>query len=147
MKNNFMDLAIKQAKLAQDAGEVPVGAVIVENGKVISAAYNQNIALKDPTAHAEVLALRQAALVKESHRLDGCDLYVTLEPCPMCAAAISLARIRRVYYGAFDDKSGGVDNGARVFNQSSCHHKPDVYSGISEKECSLLLKEFFAKKR
>jgi len=147
MKNNFMDLAIRQAKLAQDAGEVPVGAVIVENGEVISAAYNQNIALKDPTAHAEVLALRQAALTKESHRLDGCDLYVTLEPCPMCAAAISLARIRRVYYGAFDEKSGGVDNGARVFNQSSCHHKPDVYSGINEKECSLLLKEFFSKKR
>lgn len=142
-----MDLALQQAKLAFGQDEVPVGAVIVENGKVICASYNQNIALKDPTAHAEILVLRQAALIKGSHRLDGCDIYVTLEPCPMCAAAISLAKIRRVYYGASDAKSGGVENGARVFNQSSCHHKPDVYCGIAQEECAQLLKDFFLTKR
>lgn len=142
-----MKEALIQAKIAFEKDEVPVGAVIVENGKVIASSHNQNLYLKDPTAHAEILALRQAAKVKNSARLDGCDIYVTLEPCPMCAAAISLSRIRRVYYAASDEKSGGVENGPKVLNSSSCHHKPEIYPGISEEEAKKLLIDFFKSKR
>jgi tRNA(adenine34) deaminase len=146
-KNNFMAEALNEAKLALAENEVPVGAVIVENGKIIARSHNQNISLKDPTAHAEILVLRQAALIKDSPRLDDCDLYVTLEPCPMCASAISLARIRRVYYAASDVKSGGVENGPKIFNSSSCHHKPETYSGIAEEESKEILVNFFKSKR
>lgn len=139
--------ALAQAKLAFEKDEVPIGAVIVENGKIIAKSYNQNIALKDPTAHAEMLALRQAALIKDSPRLDGCDIYVTLEPCSMCASAISLARIRNVYYGLSDKKFGGIENGPRIFTSSSCHHKPEVYSSIAEEESKNLLVKFFKSKR
>ena len=147
MKNDFMKEALKQAKIAFNKDEVPVGAVIVENGITIATGYNQNITLKDPTAHAEIIALRNASLLKKSHRLDNCDIYVTLEPCAMCAAAISLARIRRVYYAANDAKFGAIENGARIFNSSSCHHKPEVYSGIAETEAKELMLKFFKSKR
>lgn len=145
--NQFMESALAQAKIALEKDEVPVGAVLVEDGKIIAKSYNQNILLKDPTAHAEILLLRQAALVKNSHRLDGCDLYVTLEPCPMCAAAISLAKIRRVYYGASDKKSGGVENGPKIFHSSSCHHVPETYSGFMENDVKNMMIEFFKGKR
>jgi tRNA(adenine34) deaminase len=147
MKIDFMRLALEQAKIAAVNNEVPIGAILVENNQIISQAYNQNLSLSDPTAHAEILALRQAALVKSSSRLDGCDLYVTLEPCSMCASAISLARIRRVYYAISDPKFGAVENGARIFHSSSCFHKPEIYSGFHEKESRELLQEFFQKKR
>jgi tRNA(adenine34) deaminase len=147
MKKTFMEEAIAQAKLALEKDEVPVGAVIVEDGKVIAAAHNYNLHLKDPTAHAEILVLRQAAEIKNSSRLDDCDLYVTLEPCSMCASAISLARIRRFYYAASDEKFGAVENGARIFNSSSCHHKPEIYSGIQENDAQDLLVKFFRSKR
>lgn len=146
-KTNFLEEALKQAKIAFEKDEVPVGAVIVENGKIIAASHNQNLSLKDPTAHAEILALRQASLLKNSARLDGCDLYVTLEPCAMCASAISLARIRRVYYSTNDEKFGAVENGARIFNSSSCHHHPEIYSGINEAESKKMLQNFFKNKR
>ncbi len=147
MKNNFMEAALAQARLAFEKDEVPVGAVIVEDGKIISSAHNCNLTKKDPTAHAEILTLRKAAEIKGSSRLDNCDLYVTLEPCAMCAAAISLARIRRIYYAASDKKFGAVENGARIFASSSCHHKPEVYSGISEEESKKLMQDFFRSKR
>jgi tRNA(adenine34) deaminase len=147
MKNNFMLEALRQAKIAFEKDEVPVGAVLVENGKIIATTHNQNLILNDPTAHAEILVLRQAAQIKNSPRLDGCDLYVTLEPCTMCAAAIALARIRRVYYAVSDPKFGAVENGARIFNSSSCHHQPEIYSGISEEESRELLQTFFKSKR
>lgn len=147
MKNAFIEEALIQAKIAFEKDEVPIGAIIVENGKIISAAHNQNLYLKDPTAHAEILALREAARIKNSARLDGCDLYVTLEPCAMCASAIALARIRRVYYAASDKKFGAVENGARIFNSSSCFHKPEIYSGISEEESKELMVKFFKTKR
>jgi tRNA(adenine34) deaminase len=146
-QNNFMQEALRQAKIAFEKDEVPVGAIIVENGKIIAASYNQNISLNDPTAHAEILVLRQASELKKSHRLDNCDLYVTLEPCAMCASAIALARIRAVYYGAFDQKFGAVENGAKIFNSSSCHHKPEIYSGIAEAESKNLMINFFKSKR
>lgn len=143
-----MEQAIKQAKLAESKGEVPVGAVIVgADGTLIAAAHNRVIADKDPTAHAEILALRLASRKISSERLQNCDLYVTLEPCAMCAGAISLARIRRVYFGAEDVKSGGTVNGARVFDQKTCHHKPDVYGGIHEQETMKILRDFFEKRR
>ncbi|MFT7087321.1 MAG: tRNA(Arg) A34 adenosine deaminase TadA [Rickettsiales bacterium] len=145
--NPFILEALNQARMAFDLNEVPVGAVVVRNNKIIAAAYNQNIALNDPTAHAEILALRKACALLESHRLESCDLYVTLEPCAMCAGAISHAKIRRLYYGASDEKSGGVENGARVFSHKQCHHKPEIYSGISALESEKLLKDFFAKRR
>jgi tRNA(adenine34) deaminase len=147
MKNNFMQEALKQAKIAFEKDEVPVGAVIVENGKIIATSHNQNLILKDPTAHAEILVMREAAKIKDSARLDGCDLYVTLEPCAMCASAIALARIRRVYYAASDIKFGAVENGARIFSSTSCHHKPEIYSGISEEESKELMQSFFRNKR
>lgn len=142
-----MDAALAQARLAFEKDEVPVGAVVVENGKIISSAHNCNLTKKDPTAHAEILTLRQASEIKGTSRLDDCDLYVTLEPCAMCAAAISLSRIRRIYYAASDKKFGAVENGARIFSSSSCHHQPEIYSGISEEESKKLLQDFFRMKR
>ena len=147
MKSNFMEEALKQARIAFKKDEVPVGAVIVENGKIIATSHNQNLILKDPTAHAEILVMRKAANIKDSARLDGCDLYVTLEPCAMCASAIALARIRRIYYAASDIKFGAVENGARIFSSTSCHHKPEIYSGISEEESKELMQSFFRNKR
>jgi len=146
-KESFMEAALNQAKIAFDKDEVPVGAVIVENGKIIAASHNSNLFLKDPTAHAEIAALRMACQIKNSSRLDGCDIYVTLEPCSMCASAIALARIRRVYYAVSDVKFGAVENGAKIFQSSSCHHRPEVYSGIFEEESRKLLKDFFQSKR
>lgn len=146
-RNNFMDEALAQAKIAFEKDEVPIGAVIVENGKVLARAHNQNISLKDPTGHAEILAMRLAAEVKNSARLDDCDLYVTIEPCAMCASAIALARIKRIYYAAPDSKFGAVENGAKIFSTSSCFHKPEIYSGISEEDARKLMQDFFKQKR
>jgi len=143
-----MELALAEARLAAGRGEVPVGAVIVSpEGRVVAAAGNRTRELSDPTAHAEVLAIREACRALGSERLTGHDLYVTLEPCPMCAAAISFARIRRLYYGAGDPKSGGVEHGARVFSQPTCHHAPEVYPGLGEDEAGAILKGFFAERR
>lgn len=143
-----MSLALDEARAAADRGEVPVGAVIVSaSGDVLVLAGNRTRELNDPTAHAEILAIRAACSVLESERLVDCDLYVTLEPCPMCAAAISFARIRRLYYGAGDPKSGGVEHGPRIFSQPTCHHVPEVYPGLAESESAALLKSFFAAKR
>lgn len=146
-KASFMDLAIKQAKLAADRSEVPVGALIVKNGAVIAADGNRILELKDPTAHAELRVIRQAASILGTERLIECDLYVTLEPCPMCAGAISLSRIRRLYFGADDPKSGAVENGVRYFEDPTCHHSPEIYSGIQRETCRKLLIEFFSDKR
>ena len=143
----FMDLALEQARLAAAAGEVPVGCVIVKDGAEIARAFNRPIAARDPTAHAEMLALRAAALSLGSERLTDCDLYVTLEPCTMCAAAMSFARIRRVYYAAPDPKGGAIDNGVRFFASPTCHHRPEVYAGIGEQESAALLRGFFAARR
>jgi len=144
-----MALALAEAEAASGRGEVPVGAVVVDGatGAVIARAGNRVEELRDPTAHAELLALRAAAQARGQKWLEGCDLYVTLEPCPMCAAAISLARIRRLYFGAYDPKSGGVDHGARVFDHPTCHHRPDVYGGIQESAAGELLKAFFRDRR
>lgn len=139
--------ALNQAKIAAKQDEVPVGAVVVCDGEIIALAHNQNLTLIDPTAHAEIVALRAAATIKGSSRLDDCDLYVTLEPCAMCAAAISLARIRNVFYACGDAKFGAVENGVRFFASSSCYHKPEVYSGIGESESKKMLQDFFKKKR
>lgn len=152
MNNNishdqFMPLALKYASEAASMDEVPVGAIIVKNNHIIAANHNRVISWHDPSAHAEILAIRDAAKHLSSEFLIDCDLYVTLEPCPMCAFAISLARIRRVYFGAYDAKMGGVEHGARIFQSSSCHHKPQVYGGIMEAECSHILKQFFMQKR
>ena len=146
-KIDFMKIALDEAKKAFAVDEVPVGAVIVENDEIIATAHNQNLTICDPTAHAEIVALRMASLAKNSARLDGCDIYVTLEPCSMCAAALSLARIRRIYYAVSDAKFGSIENGARIFNSSSCHHKPEVYSGFYEEDSRDLLKKFFKNKR
>ena len=144
----FMPVALEEAQAAAARGEVPVGAVVVNaQGKIIAQAGNRTLELQDPTAHAEILALRAACAVVGSERLIDHDLYVTLEPCPMCAAAISFARVRRLYYGASDPKSGGVEQGPRIFAHSTCHHRPEVYSGISETAAAALLKDFFAAKR
>ena len=145
---SHMDAALDQARAAGRRGEVPVGAVIVApGGRVVVAAGNRTRELMDPTAHAEVLAIRAACLALGSERLEGHDLYVTLEPCPMCAAAISFARLRRLYYGAADLKSGGVASGARVFSHPQCHHLPEVYDGIGAGEAAALLRRFFEGKR
>ncbi|MEM7068605.1 MAG: nucleoside deaminase [Pseudomonadota bacterium] len=146
-KASFMMHAFEQALLAKERGEVPVGAVIVRNGQILSCDGNRTLELKDPTAHAEILVIRQAADLMNSERIGDCDLYVTLEPCAMCAAAISYARIRRLYYGASDIKSGGVENGSRFFTQPTCHHAPEIYSGFMETESAKLLKDFFQDKR
>lgn len=139
-----MDLALELAAEAGLAGEAPVGAVIVENGKLLAATGNRMRAANDPTAHAELEAIRLALAARGTGRLDGCDLYVTLEPCAMCAGAIAHARIRRVIYAAADPKAGAVDNGVRLFDSPSCHHRPEVVSGIGEARASTLLRDFFA---
>ena len=144
---SFMDLALQAAADAATAGEVPIGCVIVLNGEVIATAGNRTIRDNDPTAHAEVLAIRQAAGRLGSQRLGDCDLYVTLVPCTMCAGAISFARIRRLYFGAADPKGGGVDSGVRFFAQPTCHHAPDVYSAVGEGEAASLLRDFFKERR
>ena len=143
-----MALALEQARAAAEHGEVPVGAVLVdENGSVTASFGNQVEQDHDPTAHAEMLALRAGAARLGVKRLAGCDLYVTLEPCPMCAAAISLARIRRLYFAAYDPKGGGVEHGARIFQQPTCHHPPEVYGGIAERAAAALLRKFFQARR
>jgi tRNA(adenine34) deaminase len=144
---SFMDVALDEARKAQARGEVPVGCVVVRDGAVIAACGNRTLADRDPTAHAELLAIRAAAQTLGSERLTDCDLYVTLEPCAMCAGAISFARIRRLYYGAPDPKGGAVDHGPRFFAQPTCHHRPEVYGGISESEAAALLRGFFAARR
>ncbi len=145
---SHMNRALDEAQAAAERGETPIGAVVVApDGAVLAADGNRVRELVDPSAHAEMLALRAAAVAAGSERLIGCDLYVTLEPCPMCAGAISLARIRRLYYGAADPKTGGVDHGARVFAHPTCHHVPEVYGGIAEAECAALLRRFFRERR
>ena len=146
--NRFMQMALEEARAAAARGEVPVGAVIVSSaGEVLARAGNRTLEDRDPTAHAEMLAIRAACAVLGSERLTGCDLYVTLEPCPMCAGAISFARIRRLYFGADDPKSGGVEHGARVFARPTCHHAPEVYGGIDAAASTTLLQDFFAARR
>jgi tRNA(adenine34) deaminase len=144
---SFMDRALDEARNAQARGEVPVGCVVVRDGAVIAACGNRTLADRDPTAHAELLAIRAAAQALGSERLTDCDLYVTLEPCAMCAGAISFARIRRLYYGAADPKGGAVDHGPRFFAQATCHHRPEVYGGIGENEAAALLRGFFEARR
>ena len=144
---SFMDMALQEARAAQAGGEVPVGCVVVRDGQVIARTGNRTVADRDPTAHAELLALRTAAAAIGSERLTGCDLYVTLEPCAMCAAAMSFARIRRLYYGAADPKGGAVDNGVRFFSAPTCHHRPEVFGGMGESEAAVLLRDFFVARR
>jgi tRNA(adenine34) deaminase len=142
-----MAIALAEAEKAIAAGEVPIGAVIMKDGKPLSAAHNAPRTLHDPTAHAEMLAIREAARILGNERLDGCELWVTLEPCAMCAGAIAHARIARVYYGAPDPKGGAVEHGARVFEQEQCLHRPEVYSGIGEAEAAAMLRGFFRERR
>jgi tRNA(adenine34) deaminase len=143
-----MELALAQAQAAGERGEVPIGAVVVSaGGEVLALAGNRTLELKDPTAHAELLAIRQACVKLGSERLPACDLYATLEPCAMCAAAISFARIRRLYFGAADAKGGAVEHGPRLFAQPTCHHAPKIYGGIGEAAAAALLKHFFAARR
>lgn len=144
---SFMDEALTEAQAAGARGEVPVGAVVVRDGVIVARAGNRTRELSDPTAHAEVLAIRAACADLGSERLGGHDLYVTLEPCPMCAAAISMSRLARLYYGASDPKSGGVAVGARVFSHPQCHHVPEIYDGISAAQSEALLRDFFAARR
>jgi tRNA(adenine34) deaminase len=144
---SFMDLAMEEAQAAQAAGEVPVGCVIVRDGIVIAAAGNRTIGDRDPTAHAEMLAIRAAATALGSERLSDCDLYVTLEPCAMCAAAMSFARIRRLYYAARDPKGGAVEHGVSFFQSRTCHHRPEIYGGIGESDAAALLRGFFQERR
>jgi tRNA(adenine34) deaminase len=144
---SFMDLALKAAEKAGKSVEVPIGCVIVRDGGVVAAAGNRTIGERDPTAHAEVLAIREAATKLGNERLTDCDLYVTLEPCTMCAGAISFARIRRLYYGAADPKGGAVDSGVRFFASPTCHHAPEVYSGVGESVSAALLRDFFRERR
>jgi tRNA(adenine34) deaminase len=146
-ETNFMELALAEAEAAAKRGEVPVGCVVVQDGAVVARAGNRTLTDKDPAGHAEILALREAARALGSERLSVCDLYVTLEPCTMCAAAISFARIRRLYYGALDPKGGAVDSGVRFFSQPTCHHRPEIYGGIQEAKAAALLKDFFAARR
>lgn len=147
MPKSFMDQALDLARAAAAAGEVPVGCVVVREGVVIGWGANRTLTDRDPTGHAEMIAIRQAARALGTERLTDCDVYVTLEPCAMCAGAISFARIRRLYYGAADPKGGAVDNGVRFFASPSCHHRPEVYGGIGESEASAMLKDFFAARR
>jgi len=144
-----MALALRAAEEAAERGEVPVGAVIVDaaSGEVLAVAGNEVEARSDPTAHAELLVIRAAAAMRQSPRLPDCDLYVTLEPCPMCAQAIAFARMRRLYFGAADAKGGGVEHGPRIFDQPTCHHRPELYGGIQEQRAGELLKKFFAARR
>jgi tRNA(adenine34) deaminase len=143
----FMDHALEEARRAAAAGEVPIGCVIVRDGAIVARAGNATVSRRDPTAHAEILAIRAASAAIGSERLFDCDLYVTLEPCPMCAGAISLARLRRLYYGASDPKGGAVDSGVALYASATCHHRPEVYGGISEREAAALLKAFFRARR
>lgn len=145
--DGFMVAALAEAKRAGERGEVPIGAIVVADGRIVASAGNETRALNDVTAHAEILAIRRAAEAVGDERLSGADLYVTLEPCTMCAAAISFARIRRLYYGAEDPKGGGVDNGVRFYTQPTCHHAPEVYSGLGETESATLLRDFFQNRR
>jgi tRNA(adenine34) deaminase len=142
-----MDIAFAEARAAQAAGEVPVGCAIVCDGEVVARAGNRTLRDRDPTAHAELLAIRAAAAALGSERLTECDLYVTLEPCTMCTAAIAFARIRRLYFGAADPKGGAVENGVRFFAAPTCHHRPEIYGGIGEREAADLLRAFFAERR
>lgn len=142
-----MDIAMAEARAAAARGEVPVGAVIVRDGVVIARAGNRTLANRDPTAHAEILAIRTACTALGSERLPGCDLYVTLEPCPMCAGAIAFARIRRLYFGAADPKGGAVENGVRLYGDPTCHHRPEVYGGLQESASAELLRDFFRERR
>ncbi|MEL0151531.1 MAG: nucleoside deaminase [Rhodobiaceae bacterium] len=148
MSDDFMQMALDEAQAAAQAGEVPVGAVLVgKDGNILAQTRNQMRALNDPTAHAEILAIRTACEKLGNERLMGCSLYVTLEPCPMCAGAIAEARIAKLFYGAADIKGGAVDNGVALFDQKSCHHKPQVIGGLRESDCAALLKTFFALRR
>ena len=146
---SFMQQAMQLAEVAAEAGEVPVGAVLVDaaGGSVLSRTHNRVEELSDPTAHAELLAIQEASRRLGAKRLVGCDLYVTLEPCAMCAQAISFARLRRLVFGAYDPKGGGVEHGARVFQQPTCHHRPEVVGGVEESACGNLLKNFFQERR
>jgi tRNA(adenine34) deaminase len=143
----FMSVALEEAQAAALRGEVPVGCVVVRDTQIIARAGNRTIVDKDPTAHAELLAIRAAASALGTERLNDCDIYVTLEPCAMCATAMSFARIRRLYFGAADQKGGAVENGVRFFSAATCHHRPDVYGAINESECAALLKKFFQVRR
>ena len=145
--NRFMEMALQEARAAEERGEVPIGAVVVIDDIAISSSGNRTRELKDITAHAEIAAIRLACEALGQERLTGADLYVTLEPCTMCAAAISFARIRRLYYGAEDPKGGAVDNGVRFYAQPTCHHAPEVYSGINEVQSAEMLRRFFSQKR
>ncbi len=144
---SFMEQALAEARAAARGGEVPIGCVIVRDGALIARGHNATIAARDPTAHAEMLAIRAAAAALASERLVDCDLYVTLEPCPMCAAAVSFARIRKLYYGAADPKGGAVENGVKLYASPTCHHRPEVYAGIAEREAAALLQDFFRARR
>lgn len=148
-KTDPMDAAFEQARLAETEGEVPIGAVIVDgtSGEIIARAGNRTETNNDPAGHAEIIALRDAARRRRSPRLGDCDLYVTLEPCPMCAQAISLARIRRLYFAAYDPKGGGVDHGPRIYDQTTCHHRPEVVGGLRERQAADLLQAFFRSRR
>lgn len=144
---SHMEAALAEARAAMARGEVPVGAVLVRDGEVLAAAGNRTRELRDVTAHAEILAIREAARRLDAERLENCDLYATLEPCAMCAAAISFSRIRRLYYGAADEKGGAVEHGVRFFSQATCHHAPEVYSGLGESAAAALLRDFFRRRR
>jgi tRNA(adenine34) deaminase len=146
-RQSHMLAALAEAEAAAARGEVPVGAVVVAAGRILASAGNRTRELSDPTAHAEMLAIRAACAAVASERLPEADLYVTLEPCPMCAAAISFTRVRRLYFGALDPKGGGVEHGPRIFSQPSCHHAPELYGGIEEARSAQLLREFFARRR
>ena len=148
MFRSYMNVALEEAAKALERGEVPIGAVIVENsGNIVARAGNETRARLDPSAHAEVLAIREACTVLKTERLVNCDIYVTLEPCAMCAALIANARIRRIYFAASDPKSGGIQQGARIFDRKQTHHVPEIYSGIGEEKAAKLLRNFFSKKR
>ncbi len=147
MPGTFMETALEEARAAGQRGEVPIGCVIVHDGRIIARAGNRTLAGRDPTAHAEMIAIRAAAAALGSERLAECDLYVTLEPCVLCAGAVAFARIRRLYYGALDPKGGAVDSGVRFFASPACHHRPEVYGGLAEAESSALLKHFFQERR
>ena len=146
-RSDPMARALQEAQAAADRGEVPVGAVVVRDGAILAAAGNSPRAAHDPTAHAEMLAIRAACAALGNERLSGCDLYVTLEPCTMCAAAISFARVRRLYFGALDPKGGAVESGVRFFAQATCHHAPEIYGGLREGEAAALLRAFFQPRR
>lgn len=147
MTQKYMELALQEAQQAGQRGEVPIGAVLVRNREVIASAGNRTLELRDPSAHAEILVIREGCEALNSQRLPECDLYVTLEPCTMCAAAISFARIKRLYFGVEDKKGGAVNSGVRFYNQPTCHHAPEVYSGFSERQSSKLLTAFFKERR